>query len=164
MGEAVTMSQHMEQSAACAAADGASTSLVVAALLHDIGHFIGEHPIDALENGIDNNHETVGADYLQAHFPDSVSEPVRLHVAAKRYLCATDPGYLGRLSAASVNSLNVQGGPMDAGEAREFEANPHHRDAVQLRLYDDDGKVAGLNIKPVTAYRATLEALASQPT
>lgn len=159
MGEAVTMSQHMEQSAACAAADGASDSLVIAALLHDIGHFIGEHPIDALEKGIDNNHETVGADYLQAHFPDSVSEPVRLHVTAKRYLCATDPEYFGRLSAASVNSLNVQGGPMDDAEVRAFEANPHHRQAVKLRLYDDDGKVAGLTIKPVTDYRETLESL-----
>jgi phosphonate degradation associated HDIG domain protein len=159
MGEAVTMSQHMEQSAACAAADGASDSLVIATLLHDIGHFIGEHPIDALENGIDNNHESVGANYLQAHFPDSVSEPVRLHVAAKRYLCATDPAYFGRLSPASVNSLNVQGGPMNAGEIREFEANPHHRDAVRLRLYDDDGKVAGLTIRPVTDYRRTLESL-----
>ena len=161
MGEAVTMSQHMEQSAACASADGASDSLVIAALLHDIGHFIGEHPIDALENGIDNNHETVGADYLQVHFPDSVSEPVRLHVAAKRYLCTTDPEYFGRLSAASVNSLNVQGGPMDDAEVRAFEANPHHRQAVKLRLYDDDGKVAGLTIKPVTDYRETLESLVS---
>ena len=116
---------------------------------------------DALENGIDNNHETVGADYLQVHFPDSVSEPVRLHVTAKRYLCATDPEYFGRLSAASVNSLNVQGGPMDDAEVRAFEANPHHRQAVKLRLYDDDGKVAGLTIKPVTDYRETLESLVS---
>jgi len=162
MGEAVTMSQHMEQSAACAAADGASDSLVIAALLHDIGHFIGEHPIDALENGIDNNHEAVGANYLQAHFPQSVSEPVRLHVDAKRYLCATDPEYFGRLSAASVNSLNVQGGPMSAGEIRAFETNPHYRDAVKLRLYDDDGKVAGLTIKPVTDYRQTLESLVTK--
>jgi len=162
MGEAVTMSQHMEQSAACAAADGASDSLVIAALLHDIGHFIGEHPIDALENGIDNNHEAVGANYLQAHFPQSVSEPVRLHVDAKRYLCATDPEYFGRLSAASVNSLNVQGGPMTAGEIRAFETNPHYRDAVKLRLYDDDGKVAGLTIKPVTDYRQTLESLVTK--
>ena len=159
MGEAVTMSQHMEQSAACAQADGAGDELVIAALLHDIGHFIGEHPIDALENGIDNIHETVGADFLRAHFPDNVSEPVRLHVAAKRYLCATDPDYFDRLSAASVNSLNVQGGPMTAAEVQAFEANPHHREAVKLRLYDDDGKVAGLDIKPVTDYRETLVSL-----
>ena len=160
MGEAVTMSQHMEQTAACAVADGAPDSLVIAALLHDIGHFIGDHPIEALENGIDNDHESVGADYLQAHFPDSVSEPVRLHVAAKRYLCATDAQYLDRLSDASVNSLRVQGGPMNDAEVATFEARPYYRDAVRLRQYDDDGKVAGLTINPVTHYRATLESLA----
>ena len=76
MGEAVSMSQHMEQSAACAAADGAPDSLVAASLLHDIGHFVGQHPIEALENGIDNFHETVGADYLGGHFPPAVIEMV----------------------------------------------------------------------------------------
>jgi phosphonate degradation associated HDIG domain protein len=161
MGEAVTMSQHMEQTAACAVADGAADNLVIAALLHDIGHFIGEHPIEALENGIDNDHETIGANYLQAHFADSISEPVRLHVPAKRYLCATDPEYFGRLSAASVNSLNVQGGPMTTSEVAAFESNPHHRDAVKLRQYDDDGKVAGLTINPVTYYRSTIKSLVS---
>jgi phosphonate degradation associated HDIG domain protein len=158
MGEAVSMSQHMEQSAACATADGAPASLVIAALLHDIGHFIGEHPIEALENGIDNRHEQVAADYLRQYFPPEVTEPIRLHVAAKRYLCATDADYLARLSPASVDSLAVQGGPMDSDEIDRFEANPYHREAVRLRLYDDDGKVAGLTIKPVSAYRETLEA------
>lgn len=159
MGEAVTMAQHMEQTAACAVADGASDALVVAALLHDIGHFIGDHPIEALENGIDNLHEEVGAGYLASHFPPAISEPVRLHVQAKRYLCATDETYFAQLSAASVNSLRVQGGPMSADEVEDFEANPHHRDAVRLRLYDDDGKVEGLTIDPVTAYRDRLEAM-----
>ena len=159
MGEAVSMSQHMEQSAARASADGAADSLVVAALLHDIGHFVGAHPIDALENGIDNRHETVGADYLGAHFPPSVTEPIRLHVDAKRYLCATDSGYLERLSPASVGSLQVQGGPMSREEIEAFEANPHHRDAIRLRLYDDDGKVAGLQIRPASQYRDLLESI-----
>jgi predicted HD phosphohydrolase len=102
MGEAVSMSQHMEQSAACARADNAPDSLVIAALLHDIGHFM------ALENGIDNVHETAGADYLAPYYPPAITEPIRLHVAAKRYLCATDDGYFGRLSDASVNSLMVR--------------------------------------------------------
>jgi phosphonate degradation associated HDIG domain protein len=161
MGEAVTMSQHMEQSAACAVADGAPDSLVIAALLHDIGHFIGGHPIEALENGIDNVHEEAGARYLEPFFPASITEPIRLHVAAKRYLCSTDKDYFSQLSDASVNSLKVQGGPMSPAEVEHFEANPYHKQAVQLRLYDDDGKIAGLEIKPVTDYRATLEAFVS---
>ena len=159
MGEAVSMAQHMEQSAACAVADDAPDSLVIAALLHDIGHFIGDHPIEALENGVDNRHEDAGADYLAAWFPPAVTEPIRLHVAAKRYLCATDQEYFNCLSAASVNSLKVQGGPMSAAEVAQFEASPYHEDAVRLRLYDDDGKVAGLTIKPVSEYRGTLESL-----
>jgi predicted HD phosphohydrolase len=142
MGEAVTMSQHMEQSA-------------------DIGHFIGGHPIEALENGIDNVHEEAGARYLEPFFPASITEPIRLHVAAKRYLCSTDKDYFSQLSDASVNSLKVQGGPMSPAEVEHFEANPYHKQAVQLRLYDDDGKIAGLEIKPVTDYRATLEAFVS---
>ena len=162
MGESVTMSQHMEQTAACAVADNAPDSLVISALLHDIGHFVGEHPIDALENGNDNYHDEIGARFLKPHFPPSVTEPVRLHVAAKRYLCATDKDYHGRLSAASVNSLKVQGGPMDKAEVEQFEVNAHHQDAVRLRLYDDDGKVAGLSIKPVTDYRTELESLLLQ--
>jgi [1-hydroxy-2-(trimethylamino)ethyl]phosphonate dioxygenase len=158
MGEAVSMSQHMEQSAACAAADGAAPSLVIAALLHDIGHFVGNHPIESLENGIDNHHQDVGADYLRDYFPPAVTEPIRLHVAAKRYLCATDAGYLARLSPASVDSLALQGGPMSATEVEAFESSRYHRDAIKLRFYDDDGKVAGLTIRPAADYRADLEA------
>jgi len=156
MGEAVSMAQHMEQSAACATADGADDELVVAALLHDIGHFLSDHPIDALEQGRDNYHEEAGATYLQRYFPPSVTEPIRLHVAAKRYLCATDPDYLDQLSDASVDSLRVQGGPMNSDEIRQFEVSPHCRAAVKLRLYDDDGKVAGLTIKAAAGYQDTM--------
>lgn len=159
MGEVVSMAQHMEQSAACAEADGASDALVAAALLHDIGHFVGDFPLDALENGIDNVHEEAGARLLADYFPAEVTEPIRLHVPAKRYLCAVDETYQQRLSAASVQSLMVQGGPMNSAEVAEFESNPHHRDAVRVRLYDDDGKVAGLSIKPFSAYRDLLQSL-----
>lgn len=159
MGEAVSMSQHMEQTAACAVADNAADSLVIAALLHDIGHFVGDFAIDALENGIDNLHAEAGAAFLQPFFPPSVTEPIRLHVAAKRYLCAVDDTYFGRLSDASVESLRVQGGPMNGQQTAEFETCPYYQQATKARLYDDDGKVAGLDIKPVTAYRARLESL-----
>ena len=113
----------------------------------------------ALENGINNLHEDAGADFLTSYFPASVTEPIRLHVAAKKYLCAVDPGYIKRLSAASIDSLNVQGGPMSESEVKTFEANPFHFSAVKARYYDDDGKVAGLNIKPVKEYRDQMESL-----
>ena len=159
MGESVSMSKHMEQTAACARADGASDELVISALLHDIGHFVGDFPIDALENGVDNCHQNAGASFLAPFFPASVTEPIRLHVAAKKYLCAVDKTYINRLSDASVESLNVQGGPMSAAEVQDFESNPYHQLAVKARHYDDDGKVVGLDIKPVTDYRAQIEAL-----
>lgn len=159
MGESVSMAKHMEQSAACAVAYGASDELIIAALLHDIGHFVGDFPIDSLENGIDNYHEEAGAQFLQPYFPASLTEPIRLHVAAKKYLCAVDSQYLNRLSAASVQSLEVQGGPMTEAEIIEYETNPYYQSAVKVRLYDDDGKVAGLDIKPVSSYRNKMESL-----
>jgi len=159
MGEPINMAQHMEQSAACAVADGAMDDLVIAALLHDIGHFVGDFPIDALENGIDNLHQEAGANFLTTFYPASVTEPIRLHVAAKKYLCAVDEQYFARLSAASVQSLQVQGGPMTQAEIETFESNPYHLAAIQVRQYDDDGKVAGLDIKPVGSYRDKLESL-----
>jgi phosphonate degradation associated HDIG domain protein len=162
MGEPVSMAQHMEQTAACAVTDGASDELVIAALLHDIGHFVSDFPIDALENGVDNLHEEAGASFLAAFFPASVTEPVRLHVAAKKYLCAVDAKYFARLSDASVQSLQVQGGPMTHDEVEIFEANPYHQSAVQVRRYDDDGKVAGLDIQAVDSYRDRLESLLQQ--
>ena len=159
MGERVSISAHMEQTAACAVADGASDDLIVAALLHDIGHLVCDFSIDGLENDINNLHEEAGAAFLQRYYPLSVTEPIRLHVAAKQYLCAVDAGYVQTLSVASVNSLRIQGGPMNAAQISEFETKIHHQDAVRLRCYDDDGKVAGLDIKPITAYRDKLEAL-----
>ena len=159
MGEPVSMAQHMEQTAACAVADDSSDKLVIAALLHDIGHFVGDFPIDALENGVDNLHEEAGAKFLERFYPASVTEPIRLHVAAKKYLCAVDEEYFSRLSDASVQSLQVQGGPMTQVEIKAFESSPYHQSAVQVRRYDDDGKVAGLDIKTVSSYRDRLQSL-----
>ena len=102
-------------------------------------------------------HEDVGSRYLERHFPPAVTEPIRLHVASKRYLCAVDPAYLGRLSEASRRSLELQGGPFSAGEAEEFRRGPHAGDAVRLRRYDDLAKVPGLPTPPLEHYRAVLE-------
>jgi len=162
MGEPVSMAQHMEQAAACAEADGASDELVIASLLHDIGHFVGDFPIDALENGIDNFHENAGAEFLAPYFNKAVTEPIRLHVPAKKYLCAVDKSYYERLSEASKQTLAVQGGFMDEAEIKAFESKPYYQEAVKLRKYDDGGKDGQINsqsIQPVSHYEALMISL-----
>jgi phosphonate degradation associated HDIG domain protein len=158
LGEPVSMTEHMLQSAYAAEQDGAPQQLVAAALLHDYGHFIHELPADAAEHGIDTRHEEVAHAFLSEHFGPDVAEPIRMHVAAKRYLCATDPSYLHELSPASVHSLQLQGGPYSPEEVAEFELSPYARDAVRLRRYDDLGKVEGLETPDLEHYRPVLAA------
>ena len=131
LGEPVTVGVHMLQAGALAEAAGAEHTLVAAALLHDIGHLRAE---------ADSRHGEAGARWLSQWFGAAVTEPVRLHVAAKRYLCATEPGYLGLLSAESVRTLALQGGPMKPDERAAFEALPNARDAVAVRRWDDGAK------------------------
>jgi gamma-butyrobetaine dioxygenase len=140
LGEPVTQAAHMLQTAALAERAGAPRALVAAALLHDVGHFTGTVTGRDLMAGQDNRHSEQGADWLAQWFGPEVTEPVRLHVAAKRYLCAVEPGYAARLSAASVYTLGVQGGPMPAAEAAAFERRPYARDACMVRRWDDDAK------------------------
>lgn len=152
-GEAVSQTEHALQSAFAAEQEQASDALVVAALLHDIGHILHGGPEDMADHGIDDRHEVIGRAWLARHFGPEVSEPVRLHVSAKRYLCRVDPEYQARLSPASIQSLELQGGPMSVEEARDFEANPHANDAVHLRLWDDEAKVVGLDVPGLEHYR-----------
>ena len=151
-GERVSMTEHGLQAAYFAQLESAPTVLVIAALLHDVGHLLEAVP-EAIEDWTsDAHHEETGARWLQARFAPEIAEPVRLHVPAKRYLCATDRGYLSRLSPASVHTLQLQGGPMSALEVQQFEAERFHREAVRVRLWDDQGKVAGLATPPLRAY------------
>jgi [1-hydroxy-2-(trimethylamino)ethyl]phosphonate dioxygenase len=140
-GEAVSQLEHALQAATFAEADGASSPLIAAALLHDIGHLLHELPDDAPEQGIDDQHELLGAAWLEARFIPDVVEPVKLHVAAKRYLCTVDPSYHSRLSPPSVTSLMLQGGPMSSEEVLAFDALPFAADAVRLRQWDEAAKV-----------------------
>jgi gamma-butyrobetaine dioxygenase len=156
LGEQVSMTEHMLQSAYAAEQDGASPTLVAAALLHDYGHFIHDLPEDAAQHGIDTRHEEVANAFLSRHFGPEVTEPIRMHVAAKRYLCAVDPAYLDELSPASMHSLRLQGGPFGPDDVAAFEASPHADDAVRLRRYDDIGKVPGLETPDLEHYRPVL--------
>jgi gamma-butyrobetaine dioxygenase len=133
-----------------AEAAGSASALVAAALLHDIGH---------LRNETDSRHGDAGAEWLSQWFGEEVTEPVRLHVAAKRYLCATEPGYLGLLSEESVRTLALQGGPMTAGQAAAFEALPFARDAVAVRRWDDEAKDPAVTPPEFAHFQALLSKL-----
>jgi len=148
-GESVTQLEHALQAAMFAERRGATSTLITAALLHDIGHLLHDLPDTAPDEGIDDLHEELGHRWLAGRFPPQVAEPVRLHVAAKRYLCAVDARYQAALSAPSLISLALQGGPMSPEEAAEFEANDHFLASVALRRWDDAAKVIGLETPPL---------------
>ena len=145
LGEEVTMIQHQLQAAALAKAAGQSDALVVAALLHDVGHIVGgdDGELDAgeaMDAELDAHHDSIGARWLSRWFAPDVTEPVRWHVAAKRFLVATEPDYTAKLSEASVHTLRLQGGPMTPHEVHEFARLAHAPDALALRRHDEAAK------------------------
>jgi phosphonate degradation associated HDIG domain protein len=137
---AISQLQHALQAAHHAEAEGCTPATVLASLLHDVGHMIHELGEDPAGRGVDDVHEELGAAWLAKHFTPDVVEPVRLHVSAKRYLCATESDYFGKLSPDSVRSLGLQGGPMSADEVEAFRRLPFHAEAVRLRRYDEAAK------------------------
>jgi phosphonate degradation associated HDIG domain protein len=155
-GESVTQLEHALQCAALAERDGRPAAVIAAALLHDVGHLLHGRGEDYLDHGVNDRHEDLGARFLARAFGSAVTEPVRLHVPAKRYLCAARPGYLDALSPASVRSLELQGGPMTAAEVAEFEAHLHFATAIAVRAYDDRAKVVGLLTPPFAHFRQYL--------
>jgi phosphonate degradation associated HDIG domain protein len=159
IGEPVTVSEHMLQAAAFASRDEAPPELIAAALLHDYGHLVHGLPEDSAEHGIDTRHEELGFTFLERWFPAEVTDPIRLHVAAKRYLVAVDPAYRERLSSASLLSLDLQGGPMSPDEVASFEAGSHSEAACRLRRWDDASKEPDLAVPPLETYRGLLESL-----
>jgi [1-hydroxy-2-(trimethylamino)ethyl]phosphonate dioxygenase len=145
----INQRQHALQSAWLAEGLGCAEPLIVASLLHDIGHMVHDLGDSPAEAGIDDRHEERGHEFLRAWFGPEVTEPVRLHVAAKRYLCATEADYFSRLSKDSVLSLSLQGGPMSPEEVAAFHALPGSAEAVQLRRFDEQAKVKDLETPPV---------------
>lgn len=141
LGEPVTMGQHMLQGATMAEKSREPDEIIIGTLLHDIGHFTNEFGTFSMEDTEDRYHEDAGAAVLEQFFPKIITDCCRHHVAAKRYLCATDPEYFQKLSTASIHSLNLQGGPMSEAELKDFEKNPNLKKILKVRLYDDAGKI-----------------------
>lgn len=158
-GEAVTQIEHALQTAHLADAAGAPSALIIAALLHDIGHLVHQHGEDVADRGVDAQHERIGAKWLARWFDARVTEPILLHVDAKRYWSATDPEYAAQLSPASQQSLSLQGGAFDAATLREFEQQPFARDALSLRRWDDRAKVVGQLVPPIEQYAERMASL-----
>ncbi len=151
-GESVTQQEHALQAAYFAEQAGAKPALIVAALLHDVGHLLHSLPDDAPEQGIDDAHEKIGGNWLKHRFEPAVIEPVRLHVAAKRYLCAATPEYLAELSPPSILSLQLQGGPMSPEEVESFRSHPFFESAIALRRWDEAAKVPELKTPELEHY------------
>jgi [1-hydroxy-2-(trimethylamino)ethyl]phosphonate dioxygenase len=160
-GEDITQLEHALQCAWLAAEEGAPDSLIAAALLHDWGHFFEDRGDAAERDGVDAHHETHGAALLRRWFGPEVTTPIALHVAAKRHLCAVEPGYEEALSDASRLSLQLQGGRFTPEQAQKFEAAPFAADAIRLRRWDDAGKIEDAIVPPLEAYADLLARLGS---
>lgn len=155
-GEDVSQTQHALQSALAAENEGADAELIAAALLHDVGHLLHNLPDDCADQGVDDKHEDLAYRWLGRYFSPRVTEPIRLHVDAKRYLCATRPDYFSTLSESSITSLALQGGPFQPAETKAFESQPFSAEAVRLRHWDDIAKIKDLPTPDLEHYRSYL--------
>ncbi len=162
-GEQISILEHSLQCAYFAEQSHASAPVITAALLHDIGHILHGLAEDIAQYGKDGRHEAIGAAYLSHWFDEGVTEPIRLHVAAKRYLCATDSNYISQLSPASIESMQIQGGIMSREEAIAFDALPNARLAVLLRRWDDEAKIQHLKVPGLEHYLPILSAALQAP-
>jgi phosphonate degradation associated HDIG domain protein len=159
-GEGVSQLEHALQSAQHAERAGAPAELVCAALLHDIGHLLNDRGETPTLRGVDDRHQYAALPFLRNVFPEAVLEPIRLHVDAKRYLCATRPGYHEKLSEDSKRSLELQGGIFSRAEAERFIGQPYASEAVKVRLWDDAAKVAGAATPDLAHFEGLVRSLA----
>jgi phosphonate degradation associated HDIG domain protein len=156
--EPVTQLEHALQTANLATENNAPETVICAALLHDLGHILAGDQLPAsVGENLHDQHEEKGYQFLKSHFGKAVAEPVRLHVAAKRYLCSTDSTYEVALSPTSLKSYYDQGGRMSDHEVDDFEKNPYFKDAVQLRRWDDLAKEANKKVPLLQEYLPVLK-------
>ena len=155
IGERLTISEHMIQTAMLAEKNRCSTDLICSSLLHDYGHFVVNNPNQLVANQIDGNHEIIGANYLKSFFSNKIIEPILLHVDAKKYL-AREKKYFNSLSEASKVSLKLQGGIMSDNEAKQFEQNKNYKNAIKLRRFDEAAKKQNIKIKDIKDYKELL--------
>ena len=157
-GEPVTQLEHALQAASRAELSGATPAIVTAALLHDLGHLLNDQGDTPTLRGVDDVHQYAALPFLRGLFDEDVLAPIKLHVDAKRYLCATRTEYYDALSVDSKRSLTLQGGIFTRAQADAFIAQPHARDAVDVRLWDDLAKIAGAPTPPLAHYVPVMEA------
>ena len=155
IGERVTMSEHMIQTAMLAEKTNCSSNLVCSSLLHDYGHFILENPDNLIAKNEDGKHEDVGCSFLEKYFIEDVLGPIKYHVKAKKYL-AREKKYYELLSEASKISLKLQGGAMSKEEAKKFERNKFFENSIKLRKFDEVAKKTNLKIKSIKEYKNLL--------
>ena len=155
IGEKVTISEHMIQSAMIAEKAKSSGSFVCACLLHDYGHFILEDPDKLVKNKLDGKHEDLAYEYLKIFFKKEVVKPIKYHVLAKRYL-ARNKKYLNSLSDASKVSLKLQGGALNIKESKEFEKKDFFKHSIKLRKFDEVAKRTDIKMKSIIEYKDLL--------
>jgi len=155
IGEKITMSEHMIQSAMLAEKAKSNDDIICSCLLHDYGHFIIEDPNKLVKNEKDGEHENIGYEYLKKFFNKEVVEPIKYHVLAKRYL-ARDEKYFKFLSEASITSLKLQGDVLNDNESKEFEKKEYFKNSVLVRKFDEVAKKTGIKMKSINDYKSLL--------
>ena len=156
IGEKVTMSEHMIQTAMLAEKAKCNDDLICSCLLHDYGHFILENPDDLIKLNVDGHHENIGHEYLKSFFKKNIVEPIKYHVLAKRYL-AKDKKYYDHLSEASKTSLNLQGGVLSNDECSKFENQKYFKPSILLRKFDEAAKKTNIKMKTIDNYKSLLK-------
>ena len=156
IGEKLTMSDHMIQSAMLAEKSKSNDDLICSCLLHDYGHFIIENPDTLVKNNEDGEHESIGYEYLKKFFNKEIVEPIKYHVLAKRYL-ARDIKYLSHLSEASKISLKLQGGVLNDKESEEFKKKKYFKNSVLVRKFDEAAKKTNIKMKSIDNYKSLLK-------